>query len=156
MFGRTVETLANFLLTSVELFLFLREDNVFYPDSYRRSIYSGWTFMNRPLPSSKNPHFQNEARCTTFLVKMSFICMRMKNDFHIKGWAPTLVLKQRPRGNSEMAYWSQSEREKYFEWIIMWVNEQQPCSSVFAQISAHILTLAHPYKPHSLHSLLKN
>ena len=51
---------------------------------------------NRPLPSSKNPHFQNEARCTTFLVKMSFICLRMKNDFHIKGWAPTLVLKQRP------------------------------------------------------------
>ena len=53
---------------------------------------------NRPLPSSTNPHFQNEARCTTFLVKMSFICMRMKNDFHIKGWAPTLVLKQRPGG----------------------------------------------------------
>ena len=53
---------------------------------------------NRPLPSFKNPHFQNEARCTTFLVKMSFICMRMKNDFHIKGWAPTLVLKQRPGG----------------------------------------------------------
>ena len=53
---------------------------------------------NRPLPSSKNPLFQNEARCTTFLVKMSFICMRMKNDFHIKGWAPTLVLKQRPGG----------------------------------------------------------
>ena len=54
--------------------------------------------VNRPLPSSKNPHFQNEAKCTTFLVKMSFICMRMKNDFHIKGWAPTLVLKQRPGG----------------------------------------------------------
>ena len=53
---------------------------------------------NRPLPSSKNPHFQNEARCTTFLVKMSFICMRMKNDFHIKGRAPTLVLKQRSGG----------------------------------------------------------
>ena len=54
--------------------------------------------INRPLPSSKNPPFQNEARCTTFLVKMSFICMRMKNGFHIKGWAPTLVLKQRPGG----------------------------------------------------------
>ena len=40
---------------------------------------------NRSLPRSKNPHFQNEARCTTFLVKMSFICKRMKNDFHIKG-----------------------------------------------------------------------
>ena len=32
-------------------------------------------------PSYKNPHFQNEAKCTTFLVKMSFICMRMKNHF---------------------------------------------------------------------------
>ena len=29
---------------------------------------------------------------------MIFICTRMKNDFHMKGWAPTLVLKQRPGG----------------------------------------------------------
>ena len=43
------------------------------------------TSGNRPLPSSKNPHFQNEARGTTFLVKMSFICMRKKHDFHIEG-----------------------------------------------------------------------
>ena len=33
-----------------------------------------------------------------FLVKMSFICMRMKNDFHIKGRVATLGLKQRPAG----------------------------------------------------------
>ena len=50
------------------------------------------------LHVSKSSHFQNEARCTTFLVKMSFISMRMKNDFQIKGWAPTFVLKQRPGG----------------------------------------------------------
>ena len=36
-----------------------------------------------------------EAKCTTFLVKMSFF-MRMKNHFHIKGWALNLVLIQRP------------------------------------------------------------
>ena len=30
--------------------------------------------------------------------------MRMKKDFYIKGWTPTLVLKQRAGGNSEMAY----------------------------------------------------
>ena len=59
---------------------------------------------NRPLPSSKNAHFQSETKCTAFLVKMSFICMRMKNHFHIKGWALNLVLIQRPE-NSEMAYW---------------------------------------------------
>ena len=29
---------------------------------------------------------------------MSFICMRMKNIFHIKGWALNLVLIQRPGG----------------------------------------------------------
>ena len=60
--------------------------------------------FNRPLPSSKNPHFQNEARCTTFLVKMSFIWIRMKNDFHIKGWAPTPVLKQRPGGTRKCLF----------------------------------------------------
>ena len=59
---------------------------------------------NRPLPSSKNPHFQNEAKCTTFLVEMCFICTRMKNHFHNKGWALNFVLIQRPRGNSEVAY----------------------------------------------------
>ena len=70
-------------------------------------FYNIWTFpaSNRLLPSSKKPHFQNEAKCTTFLVKMSFICMRMKNQFYIKGWALNLVLIQRPRGNSEMAYY---------------------------------------------------
>ena len=41
--------------------------------------------------SSKNPHFQNEAKGTTFLVKMSFICMWMKNHFHIKGYALNLI-----------------------------------------------------------------
>ena len=40
---------------------------------------------NGPLPSSEIPHFQNESKCTTFLVKMNFIYMRMKNDFHING-----------------------------------------------------------------------
>ena len=43
----------------------------------------------------KNPHFQNEARCPTFLV---FICMRIKNHFHIKGEVFNLVLIQRPGG----------------------------------------------------------
>ena len=66
---------------------------------------------NRPLPSSKNPRFQNEARCITFLVKMSFICMKMKNHFHIKGWAPTLVLKQRPRGTRKWPISLQPDRQ---------------------------------------------
>ena len=43
------------------------------------------TVQNRPLPSSKNPRFQNEAKFTTFLLEMRFICTRMENHFHIKG-----------------------------------------------------------------------
>ena len=61
---------------------------------------------NRPLPSSKNTQFQNEVRCTTFLKKMTFIWMRMKNDFHIKGWSVSTYprFETEALGNSEMAY----------------------------------------------------
>ena len=37
----------------------------------------------RPFPCSKNSHFQNEATCKNFLVKTSFICMRIKTHFLI-------------------------------------------------------------------------
>ena len=33
---------------------------------------------NTPLPSSTNPRFQNEAKCTTFLVKMSLFAWEWK------------------------------------------------------------------------------
>ena len=60
---------------------------------------------NRPFPSSKKSHFQNEAKCETFVVKMSFICMIIKNHFHINGFALSLALKVRLfRTRSEMAY----------------------------------------------------
>ena len=36
---------------------------------------------DRPFLSSKISHFQNEAECKTFLVKISFVCMRIKNHF---------------------------------------------------------------------------
>ena len=79
-----------------------------YPDTFgpglrlENTIYNVQSpSRNRPLPSSKNAHFQNEVKCTTFLLKMIFICMRMKNDFHIKGWALNLILIQRPRGTGK-------------------------------------------------------
>ena len=51
--------------------------------------------INRPFPSSKKSHFQNEAKCETFVVKMSFICIIIKNHFHINGFALSLALKVR-------------------------------------------------------------
>ena len=51
--------------------------------------------LNRLFPSSKNSHFKNEAKCKTFLVKMSSIYVIIKNRFHINGFALCLSLKQR-------------------------------------------------------------
>ena len=39
--------------------------------------------------------FQNEAECKTFVVKMSFMCMKIKNHFRTNGVALSLALKQR-------------------------------------------------------------
>ena len=47
---------------------------------------------------------------------MSFICMRMKNDFHIKGWAPNLVLKQRPGGTRKWPI-NKSVLPRAYVWI---------------------------------------
>ena len=49
--------------------------------------------MNRPFSSSKKFHFQNEAKCETFVVKMSFNYDANKTHFHNKGFALSLVLK---------------------------------------------------------------
>ena len=51
--------------------------------------------LNRPFPSSKKSRFQNEAKCETFVVKKSFICIIIKNHFHINGFALSLALKVR-------------------------------------------------------------
>ena len=78
--------------TSQPTYLTLPQEYFFSPCPMLRFEF------NRPLPSSKNPHFQNETKCTTFLVKTSFNYMRKKNHFHIKGWALNLVLIPRPWG----------------------------------------------------------
>ena len=51
---------------------------------------------SRPLIlSSKTSCFKNEAKCETFLVKISFIVMRIKIRQYINGFALRLPLKQR-------------------------------------------------------------
>ena len=44
----------------------------------------------------ENVAVKNKTFWEAFLEKMSFICMRMKKHFQIKGWALNLVLIQRP------------------------------------------------------------
>ena len=56
-------------------------------DGYLTYIFSGRvsTRRRKNISEFQNPRFQNEAKYTTFLAKISFICMRMKNHFRIKG-----------------------------------------------------------------------
>ena len=79
---------------------------------------------NRPFSSSKNSHFQNKAKCKYFLVKMNFICVRIKNHFLNKSFTLSLALKQ-----SHGATWGDSplqrsaitvvkcERKPYLVWF---------------------------------------
>ena len=78
-------------------------ENNFTSYTSQNSHFKMWlpmqmTGSNRPLSSSKNPHLENETKRTTLLVRMSFISMRTKNHFHIKGWELNLVLIERPGG----------------------------------------------------------
>ena len=52
------------------------------------------TRFNRLLSSSKTSHFQSEAKCQTFVVKMRFARMRIKNHVHVNGSALNLALIQ--------------------------------------------------------------
>ena len=52
-------------------------------------------FQNRPFPSSKKSHFQNEAKCEAIDMKMIFNYYANKTHFHNKGFALSLVLKVR-------------------------------------------------------------
>ena len=71
---------------------------------------------NRPFPSSPGPLYQNEVRCSTFLVEMSFICMRMKIISISKVERLTSFWYRDPGelGNGLLHYWSQ-EPEKGFK-----------------------------------------
>ena len=84
----------------------MTSDSLVYCCQYLTGVFdkqylpSDWPL--RPFPSSKKSHFQNDAKCETFVVKMSFICIIIENHFHINGFALSLVLKVRFFWNSEM------------------------------------------------------
>ena len=75
--------------------IWLVENLSIYPKYCAKNVKVSAESWNRPFPSSKKSHFQNEAKCETFVVKMSFICIIIENHFHINGFALSLVLKVR-------------------------------------------------------------
>ena len=61
------------------------------PRAYRWHTWGHCITLN----SFKNSHFQNEAKCRNFVLKMSLICVTIKNHFYVNGFALGLALNQR-------------------------------------------------------------
>ena len=77
---------------------------------------------NRPFPNSKKSPFQKEAKCITFLVKMTFFCLRIKFIF-ISMVLHFASLWNRGSGQLGNSLW----RQRRFTWV--WrLGFQSSCS----------------------------
>ena len=81
-----------------------------FPEKISRIPKSGLPYTTltqgrkRPFPSSPGPLFQNEGRYSAFDMEIIFHSHANKTHFHKKGCAPSLILKVRVFGLSEVAY----------------------------------------------------
>ena len=51
----------------------------------------GTVQINRPFPSCRKPHYESEAKCKVFIMKIRFHSYTNKNNFHKKGFAVSLA-----------------------------------------------------------------
>ena len=65
-----------------------------------------FSLNNRPFPSCCEPHYESEAtcKCKAFHVKISFVCIRMKTNFHNKNFALSLVFTMKFKATRKIAY----------------------------------------------------
>ena len=50
---------------------------------------------NRPFPSCRKPHYESEAKCKVFIMKISFHSYANKTNFHKKSFALSLAFIMR-------------------------------------------------------------
>ena len=73
-------------------------ENILFLFHFRYTIMRDYfKFPNKPFPSPKSSHFQNEAKCKHYFCANAifFFLHENKNRFHINGFALSLALKQR-------------------------------------------------------------
>ena len=51
--------------------------------------------LNRPFPSCFEPHYESEAKCKVFVMKISFHSYANKTNFHMKSFALSLAFMVR-------------------------------------------------------------
>ena len=47
--------------------------------------------INRPFPSCFEPHYESEAKCKVFVMKISFHSYANKTNFHLRSFALSLA-----------------------------------------------------------------
>ena len=115
------------------------------------ALLKGKTWRNeitvkKAISEFQKPHFQNEPKFQTFLVIMSFICMKLKKYFHINGSALSLSLKQRLEATRKWPfYWqitvigSWQIQNKIDLSEVLWAREteQPPQTIVFTKTAGN-------------------
>ena len=48
-------------------------------------------YLNRPFPSRFEPHYESEAKCKVFVMKIGFHSNANKTNFHMKSFALSLA-----------------------------------------------------------------
>ena len=70
------------------------------------------TCSNRPFPSCCEPYYESKAACNVFHMKISFVCIRMKTNFHNKNFALSLPFKMRFEANRKWPIQAPSSKTK--------------------------------------------
>ena len=61
----------------------------------KQSRAQGFSLVNRPFPSCFEPHYESEAKCKAFIMKISFHSHANKTKFHLKSFVTSLVFIMR-------------------------------------------------------------
>ena len=72
---------------------------------YGNAVTHALDWNNRPFPSCFEPHYESEAKCKGFLMKISFHSYANKTNFHLKSFALSLAFIMRFTGTRNSNYY---------------------------------------------------
>ena len=76
--------------------------------------------VKRPFPSCCEPHYESEAKCKAFHMKISFDCIRMKTNFHTKNFALSLTFIMRLKATRKWPIVQQAILLLKLDYLLQW------------------------------------
>ena len=72
------------------------------------------TFTNMQFPSCCEPYYEREAKCKTFRMKISFVCIWMKTNFHNKNFELSLAFIMRFKATRKWSLYNYCSQLSFF------------------------------------------